>query len=460
MARRAKKMTNTFVAVAASAMLMTGAAVERAQADIHGAVIGGIILCGLSGGCGTNNNNNNRGSTRPSNPGISSAQRQQNREVQGALNAFNFPVGTVDGSIGPRSRAAIGDYQSYMGMPATGQLTEFERNTLVDSHRRLQAGAGQAYPNMMAQTGPRGLLRTAVNPNYPAQYGDRLPGQGQVAGLPNTGGQQPAFPNNGGFQQPQQGGQFPNTAGFQPPQPQPQPGGQTLNQTPQQTAGIAPLAPLQPLQPAGTAVVSAASRCEIVELRARAQGVTQAGNIADADQALSEKFCDARSFSIAQGTAQAAQFAVSENELLALCGQIETAFASKYGQLAGSTTDQIRALVTTTAGPLGLTDPGTATAYGKICLGLGYRQDNSEMALAGALTLMNAGQAPYGELIGHHLREGFGVSKAPAAAGQWYDEAITALETGATPAFEPSTTRERVGVIRAAMEMSGMSAGL
>ena len=446
------RMKHLLVAGLTAALATVGA--ERANADFHGAV-GGLILGCATGllNCNQKPQQQKRTTTqRPKNT-MSAAQRQQNKDVQSALNAFNFPVGGVDGSLGPKSRSAIGNYQSYMGWGATGYLDDYQRNTLVDSYRKLQYGAGSAYPNMIAREGPRGLLRTALNPQYPAQYGDAVPGMNQNRQVAGGAGQvtapvpQPAFPNTG--TQRVVTPQVPVTTPQQPPQG----GGQVISEPQQQT-----IAKLPQLNLRGVAPASVASRCELVELTSQAQGVIVAGNITDPNQALSEKFCDARSFAITQSQFKLSQISVSETEMAGSCGQIETAMSSALPGLATDTPQAALAKVSQIGTQLGLSDPGTAAIYGEICLGMGYRQDNAEMALTGALILTAAGRTPYGEIVGHHLREGFGVTKAADASVPWYNDAMGALSQGAAPAFEPSTTAERILVIRSALEQGGLRA--
>ena len=128
------------------------------------------------------------------------------------------------------------------------------------------------------------------------------------------------------------------------------------------------------------------------------------------------------------------------------------------GSVGSTQPDQVLASAQTTAQGLGLSDPATATAYGQICLGIGYRLDNVDMAMAGALTLLAAGERPYGEIVGHHLREGFGVAANNDLASAWYMDAINALEQGATPVFVPSMTQERIQAIRTALQMQAQRA--
>lgn len=84
--------------------------------------------------------------------------------------------------------------------------------------------------------------------------------------------------------------------------------------------------------------------------------------------------------------------------------------------------------------------------------GLGYRGNNSEIALAGALMLVGAGRAPYAEMVGHHLRNGFGASENVDVANAWYSIGLDALASNQPPAVLPSQTIQRTAIIRAAVE--------
>lgn len=414
------------------AAFMVTSSAERVEADV-GQALGTIAaICILSGNCGSKPKP--RGGTRPSGPkkpSMSQEQRQENRDVQSSLNAFNFPVGAVDGSLGKKSRAAIGDYQNYMGYGRTGQLTNAERQILVDGWRKLNAGGANAYPRTMAATGPRGLLNIARDPNFPQQFGDNVGQNGtNFAGNGNwSGGNDTPVPQ-----------QVPSL-----PRKPTQPSGEVITDAPGK---------VRVLTRTGQPIVSAAARCELVTQTTRIQGgVVQAANMTDSNQALSEKFCEARGFAITQGGTVASEFQVSENELETLCGTIQDGFAGVLTSLPSTPEDQIMVSARTAALAVGIVDASTAATYGQICMGIGYRLDNEEMALAGSLAMLVAGQAPYGEMVGHHLREGFGVSPTPAAAVPYYRNAMTALEQGAAPAFVPSTTPERIQVIRAALEL-------
>ena len=68
--------------------------------------------------------------------------------------------------------------------------------------------------------------------------------------------------------------------------------------------------------------------------------------------------------------------------------------------------------------------PAQLSGTAKICLSVGYRTDDMDVALASALLLTALGEAVYGELIGHHLALGFG---AAALIWRW---------TGIRPGFD------------------------
>jgi hypothetical protein len=124
--------------------------------DVAAGLIGGIL-----GGMIANSANQQpkKQKTRVQSSGLSAAQREENRQVQEALNFFGFPVGTPDGSLGPRSRAAIVQYQIYMGTPATEKLNDYEREFLITAMYRAQAG-GVDISREIARNpdGIRGLL--------------------------------------------------------------------------------------------------------------------------------------------------------------------------------------------------------------------------------------------------------------------------------------------------------------
>lgn len=124
----------------------TAAMADNLGAAIVGGIIGGAIM-------------NEHNKTKRRTTGYSVA-RAQNRETQVSLNYFGFNAGTPDGVMGSRSRAAITQYQVYVGFPATGRLTQYERDFLVSSYNRAQVGGPQVIKAMQSPDGTRSLLTT------------------------------------------------------------------------------------------------------------------------------------------------------------------------------------------------------------------------------------------------------------------------------------------------------------
>lgn len=137
---------------------------NTAWAPAHADNLGAAIVGGLIGGAIVHGANQNKKKTYSkktySSSSAYSVQRQQNREMQTALNYFGFPAGTPDGVIGGRTRSAASQYQLFMGYPATGTLTQYERDFLVASLNRAKIGGPEVIKAMQGPGGVRGLLLT------------------------------------------------------------------------------------------------------------------------------------------------------------------------------------------------------------------------------------------------------------------------------------------------------------
>ncbi|MBV1896094.1 MAG: peptidoglycan-binding protein [Rhodobacteraceae bacterium] len=376
-----------------------------------------------------NNSGGGSRSSGSSNNAAYNAQRQQNREVQSALNAFNFPVGVVDGDLGPRSQAAIGDYQSYMGYPRTGYLDDYQRQTLVGGAQRLNAGGGNAYPQVVANEGTRGLLKAFADPGYADRtYGNQNQGQ-YAAQNSNQGNNGQNYGNNN--------------------QPQ-----KLTPITPDNGGAIAPLD-----LTLGQTSNSMATHCELVSGLTQAnQGLQLAGSISDPEQALDEQFCEARSYAMTESQSMVANARVSEEQIVGNCTAIADKMAPARFALANQDLKVVAANAQEISDQLFQGDTGTSIGYGKICLGVGYRQDNAEIALGGALLMLAAGEMPYSEIMGHHLRQGFGVNRATVASTNWYNAALVSMDQGAEPAFLPGKTVQRNNIIRHAISATQVTA--
>lgn len=407
------------IAAAVAATLMITSTTASADSNLGAFAVGAAVGALINNQVGKNQRQKRATQQRS---GASSWQRQQNREVQAALNGFGFPVGSVDGALGQRSRAAISNYQSYMGYPATGYLDDFQRSQLVGSHQRMQAGGGAAYPEVVANEGTKGLLKAFADPTY----ADRYRGNGvQQPGVYNDQGAVTRAAVGGGA-----------IAGGQ-----------------EAPLEFAPLAPL-----GAAPSKSMASHCELVVGMTQAnQGVVLASNVQDPEQALGEQFCEARAFAMTQSQGLAAQSGQTDAQLAAACTQIGQAFEPASAQIGTGDVKLVATQAQQIANSVFQGNMATASGYGQICLGMGYRQDDATMALGGATVMLATGQMPYAEIMGHHTRWGFGAPASPATSTSWYQTALSSMEQGAQPVFVPSKTAERNAIIKASI--SGAPAG-
>lgn len=388
---------------------------QRAAADEAAALIGGALLGGLIVNEVHKNKQRQRQQTQRrtyQSSGVSSAQRQQNREVQSALNYFGYNVGTVDGSLGRRSRSGISHFQSDMGYPIDGYLDDHERGFLLTSHQRALASAHVApYNQILASQGQGGLLRTYRNEQL-------------------------------GIQTPQ---------GVQPVQPQTHmamTAPQAVQPSQVVTARAATGAALPNFGFAQPGPVSINAHCNEVNLLTTSNGgPSRPGQVREPVFALNEQFCQARS----QAMTEASQIEVTIPNMTAVqveqqCAGLTQAMAP---QMVGIDTKAPSEVVAATSAFLQNSGQPMASLIsgGKICLGVGYRTDNAEMALASATLLASAGQLGYGEVVSHQLRQGFGAPVGMARAGEWMRLALNAAQSGSGVLGQ---TSERVAVLNEA----------
>ncbi|TMV12743.1 peptidoglycan-binding domain-containing protein [Arenibacterium halophilum] len=418
--------------------------VERAQADRGAALLGGALLGGII--VNEINKNKRRRTVSSGSSAAYSAQRAQNRQVQTALNYFGYNAGTVDGSLGSRSRAAISQYQAQMGFNPDGGLDDYERDFLLGSHQRAMASSHVApYNQIVAQQGPAGLLRTYRN---------------EQLGISTTTAVQPApAPAPAPAPVP--------VATAPAPQPMPAP-------TPAPAATPAPTEPVSvttrsdnaslPSFTFGQADRSVSQHCsEINVLTAANGGITAPGRVTDSEFALNEQFCLARTHAMAESNSITATIPnLTEAQIEQQCQGLAQVIKPQLSALPTARPDMVisdaSAVLQGSGQPMAQLISG-----GKVCLGVGYRTDNAEMALASAVLLSAAGQLGYGEAVSHHMREGFGTAQADAAkSGAWMSLALNAV-TSTAGAAVMGQSQDRVAVLQDASQGSasgGASAGL
>ncbi|WP_316859571.1 peptidoglycan-binding protein [uncultured Cohaesibacter sp.] len=99
-----------------------------------GAIIGGVvgaIAASQKGRTTQKKRTTSYSKRKTSNSAAYSAQRQENIQVQKALNLYGFNVGTADGALGKKSKAGIRQFQMANGFAPTGQLTQVEKQMLL-----------------------------------------------------------------------------------------------------------------------------------------------------------------------------------------------------------------------------------------------------------------------------------------------------------------------------------------
>jgi peptidoglycan hydrolase-like protein with peptidoglycan-binding domain len=447
-----------FITSAAAAALALASATEVAANDgIVGGVIGGVIS-----GIIMNEANRSRTPQRTApqrSPQVSSAQRDQNRQVQTALNHFGYNAGTVDGIVGRGTRAAIGQFEAEMGFFADQNLDDAERGFLLSSYQRAISGNIGPHGQAMATGGPRGLLRSFNDERmgrFAGFQGGNTPGAIQPShmgqpGTTQTGFGQPGFPQPGFPQPGVVPGQMPPTAVA----PQ---AGQAQVQVPQTVVTPAPV-PAAPLAGGLAALptitftpqqASMAQYCsetaQMTAVNGGPQGIT---GLTNAGQALGEQFCMAREFSVARGDQRvAAVQGMTSADIRATCDQVAAALAPATGSVAGGAPEAAITAAKAVAGGMSTVD---MVNLGEICLGIGYTDDKPALSLASALLLVAADKVPYAEIVGHHLQAGFGTAANPAAASGWFALALAAADQGMPAEILPAQAERRNAVIRAAL---------
>lgn len=420
---------NITMACAAAAMITVPATrVSADSGDFAAGIVAGVVGSAIVRNAGKQKRVvRNRTYTQRST--VPSYVRQERREIQTSLNYFGFPAGAPDGVLGRRSRAAISNYQAHMGYPATGQLTDYEKNFLLQSYNRAVAG-GAATSQLIASspTGPRGLLTRYRN---------------EAAGMATAGAAAPA------------------TTVVVAPQPQvlqPQVLGGTTTTTTTVTAlagaGSAAVGTPQtgslPSFMGQTTAVSLASHCNQVSLLTSTNGgFMTADTMVDTNLALNEQFCLARTYAISEGEQLSSKIqGFTPAQIAQQCEGFGPALKEHVAAMSLKPHSAVLQDVSGFVLKTGMS-PVQLAGTAKICLSVGYRTDNMDVALGSALLLAVLGEQVYAELMGHHLAQGFGVSKRTDLALPWYDMGLTAIENGATPVFAPGQP-ERNSLLRKA----------
>ncbi|WP_170335599.1 peptidoglycan-binding domain-containing protein [Ruegeria arenilitoris] len=394
---------------------LTAPQVARADAGdfLGGAVVGGVVGYAIGKDQQKKKAQRTTRSTRTYRPSIPSTT--QGAQTQTALNYFGYNAGTVDGQVGRGTRAAIERYQVSMGYPINGyDFQPYQRDFLMQAYYWATSG-GQAstqqagQPLLMAyrqQVHSGTALAAAPQPTAPTV--EAAP----VAVAP--------------------------VAVAQEPEPAPE-------------VAETPTATLPTLFSGGTTGPSLANRCSAVMLQTSTNGgYTTLANMSDPDFALSEQFCLARSYAMARGESLMQDIqGLTPDQVAAQCDSYGEMLEPQVVALSLNSKTEAETQMRKLALESGQS-PEDLAATSKVCLAMGYLQDNMDTAVGSALMLVAMGEPAYGELVGHHLREGFGVQERRDLAMQWYEASLSALDAGSQAVFLPSQS-DRPQLLRAAM---------
>lgn len=396
----------------ALSLAITAPQVARADAGeiLGGAVVGGVIGYAIGKEQGKKQSSRST-TTRTYRSGIPSTS--QGAQTQTALNYFGYNAGRVDGQVGGGTRAAIERYQASMGYPVNGyDFPPYQSDFLNQAYYWATSG-GQAATQLSGQP----LLFA---------YRQQVHSGAALAAAPQPQAQAPAPITPVVTAQPET----------------------TPSEAPTETASTGSL---PSLFAGGTARPSLANRCSAVMLQTSTNGgYTTLANMSDPDFALSEQFCLARSYAMARGEELIQDIqGLTPDQISTQCAAFGDTLSPQVVALSLSSKADAESQMRKFALDTGLS-PADLSATSKVCLSLGYRQDNMDTAVGSALMLVALGEPAYGELVGHHLREGFGVQERQDLAMQWYDASLSALDAGSQAVFLPSQT-DRPQLLRAAM---------
>ncbi|MFP7570385.1 peptidoglycan-binding domain-containing protein [Marivita sp. S2033] len=545
--------------ISISALVAASLTLSPLPAMANDALIGGIIGGVIGGAIG---NSAKRSAPRRTysapkkqrrSTGISSAQRESNRQTQTALNYFGFNSGTPDGVLGRNSRTAISQYQSHLGYSPTGQLTSFERDFLISSFHRAQAG-GPATAQLIASNpqGVRGILIAYRDEQTNGFGGSATSAIGGHYGLPSVvaaavneiakssdpsaeqlvqrhGFIQLADINGDGstdyiidtsvtgsafwcnaqacmvrvFASTPDGYERNDfqafnvtpamfectrgtcaktddsprlaTADLVPQAPQPAAPGTQLAGMP---TARAPALPVPSAQPVVSGVASSAapesgvampsfmggqqvaqqslaSFCNKVSLLTSSNGgfVTEA-SITDANFALAEQMCLTRTYAMAQGEELIAKVqGATQEQITEQCRSFGPLLKDHVSAVSLQTRDEVLQGVSSFILASGM-PPQQLAGTARVCLSVGYRVDDMDVAMGSALLLTSLGETGYAELLGHHLSQGIGASERADIAVAWYEAALTSFTDSGEMAFAPGQP-DRMGLLQKAALMLG-----
>jgi hypothetical protein len=213
------------------------------------------------------------------------------------------------------------------------------------------------------------------------------------------------------------------------------------------------------MDPAG-AKGSLASECNQISLTTTANGgLTTADGMQDANFALGEQFCLARSFAISKGDELTGQIAgFTPDQIAEQCAAFGPVLKDHVAALSLKPAAEVLGGVEGFILSSGMS-PAQLSGTAKVCLGVGYAKDDLNVAIGSALLLAAMGERGYSEYLGHHLSQGFGATERPDLALDWYQMSLDAMEQGQTVVAPGVEGRDAV-IKKASYTINGRAAEL
>lgn len=108
------------------------------------------------------------------------------RDVQQALQSKGFDVGTIDGVMGPRTQAALRQFQQQQGMTSSGRLDQQTLSALNVSAAGDRSGTMGGTTPPSSSSGPTGPMGGTTPP--PSSSSGSTGSRGPMGGTPGTAG--------------------------------------------------------------------------------------------------------------------------------------------------------------------------------------------------------------------------------------------------------------------------------
>lgn len=198
----------------------------------------------------------------------------------------------------------------------------------------------------------------------------------------------------------------------------------------------------------GQAERSLASHCNRVSLLTSANGgFTTQATMTDPVMVINEQFCLARTYAVADGEELITKVqGATPDQIVQQCQSFAPTLRPHVAALSVQPRDEVLRAVGAFILQSGMS-PEQLAATARICLAVGYKLDDMDLSIGSTLLLVAMGERAYGELVGHHLGQGYGAATREDLAFSWYEHGLDAAKQAVFAPMQP----ERDQLLRAAV---------